>query len=180
MSSRWLSRARTVGLTDRVAFVQAVLFSGTYLPIMRQTLIAGGFLLTAYCSPLTAQTLRDFTWLVGSRSVKESVLLEEHWMDPASNLMLGVSRTLRGDKVVEFEFLRIESRADGLYYVAQPGGRPPTDFKLTKWDGTEAVFENPAHDFPKRIIYRKQPDNVVVVRIDGGAGTQGQDFIFKP
>jgi len=49
-----------------------------------------------------------------------------------------------------------------------------------EWDGTEAVFENPQHDFPRRIIYRKQPDNVVVVRIDGGAGTKGEDFTFKP
>ena len=143
-------------------------------------LAAGLLLLTAYCSPLTAQSLSDFAWLTGSRSVKESVLIEERWMEPASNLILGVSRTLRGDKVVEFEFLRIEARADGIYYVAQPGGRPPTDFKLTKWDGTEAIFENPQHDFPKRILYRKQPDNVVVVRIDGGAGTKGQDFTFRP
>src|SRR5262245_51251600 len=139
---------------------------------MRYSLIGSFFLLTASRSPLPAQSLSDLAWLTGSRSVKESVLIEERWMEPASNLMLGVSRTVRGDKVVEFEYLRIESRADGLYYVAQPGGRPPTSFKLTKWDGTEAIFENPQHDFPKRIIYRKQPENVVVVRIDGGAGTQ--------
>ena len=145
-----------------------------------RVLAIGLFLLTAYCSPLTAQSLSDLAWLTGSRSIKESVLIEERWMEPASNLMLGVSRTVRGDKVVEFEYLRIESRADGLYYVAQPGGRPPTSFKLTKWDGTEAIFENPQHDFPKRIIYRKAPENVVVVRIDGGAGTRGEDFTFRP
>jgi hypothetical protein len=146
---------------------------------MRTLLLAAG-LITACGSRLPAQTLADLAWLVGSRSVKETVLIEERWMEPASNLMLGVSRTVRGDKVVEFEYLRIEARADGLYYVAQPGGRPPTDFKLTKWDGTEALFENPQHDFPRRIIYRKGPDNIVVVRIDGGAGTRGQDFVFKP
>ena len=147
---------------------------------MRKLWLVLLFPLTAHVSRLTAQTLKDLAWLTGSRSIKESVLIEERWMEPASNLMLGVSRTVRGDKVVEFEYLRIESRPDGLYYVAQPGGRPPTSFKLTKWDGTEAVFENPQHDFPRRIIYRKQPDNVVVVRIDGGAGTQGEDFTFKP
>ena len=147
---------------------------------MRQSLFAGFILLTAYGSRLTAQTLSDFSWLAGSRSMKGTTTFEERWTEPASNLMLGLSRTVRGDKVVEFEFLRIEARADGLYYVAQPGGRPQTDFKLTKWDGTEAIFENPQHDFPKRVIYRKQPDNVVVARVDGGAGTKGQDFTFKP
>jgi len=112
--------------------------------------------------------------------MKGSLLIEERWTEPASNMMLGVSRTVRGDKVVEFEFLRIEARADGLYYVAQPGGRPPTDFKLTRWDGTEAIFENPRHDFPKRVIYRRMPDNVVTARVDGGAGTKGQEFSFRP
>lgn len=137
-------------------------------------------LLTAHGSRLTAQSLRDFSWLAGSRSMAGAVLIEERWTDPASNMMLGLSRTVRGDKVVEFEFLRLEARADGLYYVAQPGGRPPTDFKLTKWDGTEAIFENPQHDFPKRVIYRRMPDNVVVARVDAGAGTKGQEFTFRP
>lgn len=147
---------------------------------MRSLLLAAWFLFTAYGSQLTAQTLKDFTWLAGSRTMAGPVLIEERWTDPASNMMLGVSRTVRGEKVVEFEFLRIEARADGLYYVAQPGGRPPTDFKLTKWDGTEAIFENPQHDFPKRVIYRRLPDNVVSAKVDAGAGTRGQEFTFKP
>ena len=147
---------------------------------MRSPLLAGLFLLTAHGSPLTAQSLKDFAWLAGSRSVQGNVLIEERWTEPASNMMLGVSRTVRGDKVVEFEFLRIEARADGIYYVAQPGGRPATDFKLMKWDGTEAIFENPQHDFPKRVVYRRLPDNVVVAKVDGGAGTKGQEFTFRP
>ena len=143
-------------------------------------LLVSLFLLTAYGSRLTAQTLQDFAWLAGTRSMLGKSLIEERWTEPALNMMLGVSRTVREGKVVEFEFLRIESRADGLYYVAQPGGRPPTEFKLTKWDGTEAIFENPQHDFPKRIIYRKLPDNVVWARVDGGQGTKGPEFTFKP
>lgn len=112
--------------------------------------------------------------------MKGNVLVEERWTEPASNLMLGLSRTVRGDKVVAFEFLRIEARADGIFYVAQPGGRPPTEFRLTGWDGTEAIFENPQHDFPRRILYRRAPDNVVIAKVDGGPGTSGQEFTFKP
>ena len=63
-------------------------------------------LLSVFGSRLPAQSLSDLAWLTGSRSVKESVLIEEQWMAPASNLMLGVSRTLRGDKVVEFSWFR--------------------------------------------------------------------------
>ena len=37
----------------------------------------------------------------------------------------------QGEKAIGFEFLRIEFRADGVFYVAQPGGRPKTEFKLS-------------------------------------------------
>ncbi len=52
--------------------------------------------------------------------------------------MMGVSRTVAGDKTVEFEYLRIEQRADGIYYVAHPKARcPGTDFKLTRASATK-------------------------------------------
>ncbi len=94
--------------------------------------------------------------------------------------MLGMSRTVAGDKTVEFEYLRIEQRADGIYYVAHPKARcPGTDFKLTRASATEAVFENPQHDFPKRIIYRKTSDDAITASIDGGEGTKAISFPYK-
>jgi hypothetical protein len=93
--------------------------------------------------------------------------------------MLGMSRTVAGDKTIEFEYLRIEQRADGIYYVAHPKARcPGTDFKLTRASATEAVFENPQHDFPKRIIYRKTGDNSLSASIDGGEGTRAITFSY--
>src|SRR5687768_10237437 len=101
-------------------------------------------------------TLADISWMAGDWQTapggKRQV--DEHWTQVAGASMLGMSRTVAGDKTVEFEYLRIEQRADGIYYVAHPKARcPGTDFKLTRASATEAVFENPQHDFPKRIIY---------------------------
>jgi hypothetical protein len=94
--------------------------------------------------------------------------------------MMGMSRTVAGDMTVEFEYLRIEQRGDGLYYVAHPKARcPGTDFKLTRASATEAVFENPQHDFPKRIIYRKGADDSLTASIDGGEGSKAMTFAFK-
>jgi len=94
--------------------------------------------------------------------------------------MMGMSRTVVGEKTVEFEYLRIEQRTDGIYYVAHPKARcPATDFKLTRASATEAVFENPQHDFPKRIIYRKNGDDSLTASIDGGEGTKSMSFAFK-
>lgn len=94
---------------------------------------------------------------------------------------MGLSRSVVGEKTTEFEYLRIEQRADGdIYYVAHPKARcPGTDFKLTRSSATEAVFENPAHDFPKRITYRKTGDDTLTASIDGGEGTKAMNFAFR-
>ena len=52
-----------------------------------------------------------------------------------------------------FEYLRIVERNDGLVYIAQPNGATPTEFVLTEIGETRAVFDNPRHDYPKRIVY---------------------------
>jgi hypothetical protein len=94
--------------------------------------------------------------------------------------MIGMGRTVAGDKTVEFEYLRLEQRADGIYYVAHPKARyPGTDFKLTRVSATEAVFENPQHDFPKRIIYRKGEDDSLTASVDGGEGTRAVSYAYR-
>ena len=104
---------------------------------------------------------------------------EEHWLAPAGGAMLGTSRTIAGGKMVFFEFLRIETRADGIYYVAHPKARcPGTDFRLTRYSATEDVFENPQHDFPKRITYRKTGDDSLTATVDGGEGSKPTTFSF--
>ena len=107
-------------------------------------------------------TLADLAWISGDWQSAPGGRrqVEEHWTSAAGGSMMGVSRTVAGDKTVEFEYLRIEQRADGIFYVAHPKARcPGTDFKLTRASATEAVFENPQHDFPKRIVYRKTGDD---------------------
>jgi hypothetical protein len=64
--------------------------------------------------------------------------------------------------------------------VAHPKARcPGTDFKLTRASATEVVFENPQHDFPKRIIYRKGADDSLTASIDGGEGSKAMTYVFK-
>lgn len=92
---------------------------------------------------------------------------EELWLPAKAGLMTGMNRSVSKKGRASFEFLRIEQRADGVVYVAQPGGSPPTEFKLTRAEGTSAVFENPSHDFPKRLAYRREGD-VLIARVDDG------------
>lgn len=127
--------------------------------------------------------VNDLAWLAGAWEMKRgSSITEENWTAPAGGLMLGTSRTVVNGKAVFFEFLRIEERADGVYYVAHPKARPGTDFKLKTAAASEVAFENLQHDFPKRIIYRKNADGSVTARIEGD-GTEKekpQEFHFSP
>ena len=140
--------------------------------------------LLALTTQVSAQTptLTDIAWISGAWQSAPGGRrqIEEHWTSVGGGSMLGMSRTVAGEKTVEFEYLRIEQRADGIYYVAHPKARcPGTDFKLTRASATEAVFENPQHDFPKRIIYRKSGDDALTASIDGGEGTKAISFVYK-
>src|SRR5215813_1415518 len=127
-------------------------------------------------------TINDLSWLAGDWQTAPGgrSQIEEHWTKGGGGTMIGMGRTVARDKTYQFEYLRIEQRADGIYYVAHPKGESPgTDFKLTRASATEAVFENPQHDFPKRIIYHKTGDDSLAASIDGGEGTKAMSFTYQ-
>jgi len=127
-------------------------------------------------------SISELSWMSGDWQTPAGgrVQIDEHWTQSAGGSMLGMSRTVAGDKTVEFEYLRIEQREDGIYYVAHPKARcPGTDFKLTRLSSSEAVFENPQHDFPKRIIYRKTSEDALTASIDAGEGTKSMSFGYR-
>ena len=82
--------------------------------------------------------------------------IEEHWLPHRGNMLLGVNRTLKGDRTISFEFLRIMLIDGQVTYVAQPGGQPPTPFTRTDGGVNWVRFENRAHDFPRRVEYRRE------------------------
>ncbi|MGH7178102.1 MAG: DUF6265 family protein [Tepidisphaeraceae bacterium] len=114
-------------------------------------------------------------------SEKDGTTTEEHWTVPQAGTMLAVARTMKDGKTVFFEYLRIEASADGVAYIAQPRGRAPTSFKLNESTDTRAVFENPEHDFPRRIIYSREGENLRA-RIEGTRNGKptGQEWLFTP
>ena len=130
-----------------------------------------------------AVTLQDIAWLAGDwqlAGTKQCV--EEQWTAPSSNMLVGMSRTVAGGRTTSFEFMRIEARADGIYYVAQPGGRPPVDFKLASDSATDLVFVNPGHaDRLKKLIYRREPDGRLTARIEGenGGTPFAEDYAYR-
>ena len=130
-----------------------------------------------------AADISSLSWLAGDWETPDGQSkVEEHWTMPAGRTMIGMGRTVAGDRTVSFEYLRIELRADGVYYVAQPQGRPPVDFRLGRQSGSEVVFDNPGHsDHLQHIIYRRESDNAIFARIEGANNGKsfGEDFHYR-
>jgi hypothetical protein len=142
-----------------------------------------GSALTAQTAPPPARaTISQVEWIAGTWIGEQGgpAVFEERWTPPAGGAMLAVSRTVKGDRMVAFEFLRIVERDGGLVYVAQPDGRPPTDFTLTALTGESATFENPAHDFPKMIQYIRRGDALEARVSDGGSRVETFVFMRRP
>jgi hypothetical protein len=113
-------------------------------------------------------SLDSLAWLAGSWSgVAAGVEMEEHWTAPKGHSMIGMHRDAGKGRTLSFEFLRIEQQGEQLVYLSMPGGKSPaTPFPLKEVSGTRVVFENPKHDFPQRIIYWKD-GNDLRARIEG-------------
>ncbi|MGH9972223.1 MAG: DUF6265 family protein [Pyrinomonadaceae bacterium] len=119
----------------------------------------------------TATDLSDLAWMAGNwTGVKDGVEMEELWQAPKGNMMLGLHRDVAGGRTVSFEFLRIEATAEGITYWASPRGRPATPFRLAELKEKRVVFENPEHDFPRRIIYWLDKDSALHAKIEGTQG----------
>ena len=122
----------------------------------------------------------DLEWLAGAWvGTRGRSSIEERWGPPLGGAMLGVSRTVSREKMSAFEYLRIVERDGGLVYIAQPGGRTPTEFVLTQLDGQRAVFDNPRHDFPQRIVYERSDDGALTAAIGFINGGNPTKFEFK-
>lgn len=144
---------------------------------MKLWLAGLSLLLVAAGSP--AATIADLGWMAGDWArERDGGWTEERWTPPRGGVMLGVSRSGRGEDLREFEFLRLQAEADGaLSYIAQPGGAPPVAFRLVQIDAGSATFENAAHDYPQRIRYVRD-GNTLTATISAIDGSQVRSWSF--
>ena len=125
-------------------------------------------------------SLEKLAWLTGAWRTSGSPEIEEYWSAPKAGLMIGMGRTIVRGKTVETESLRIEETKAGIDYVARPGGAGETRFKLVRATEREAAFENLAHDFPKRVLYRLEAGGLWArIEGDGSEKEKPLDFHYE-
>lgn len=128
--------------------------------------------------PAAGPSINDAAWIAGCWSFERGGrTVAEHWMAPAGGTMMGLSRTVAAGKTTEWEFLIIREGANGLDYVAKPSRQPEATFTAASVTGQEIVFENPAHDFPKRISYKRDGETLTAA-IEGPMNGQNRRIEF--
>jgi len=150
--------------------------------MLRQLLVASILASTTGLAAQTPASIDRLAWLGGCwAQTRPDGLTEEHWMKPAGGTMLGMGRSVRNGRTAEYEFLQIREVSGALAYVAKPSGQAEATFPVKTLTDSEVVFENPAHDFPQRVIYRRNPDGSVTARVEGTRNGQlrGIDYPYQ-
>jgi len=115
----------------------------------------------------TPPRVASIDWLAGTwiqETAQEKVT--ESWLGPANGIMVAANLTARANGRRSFEFLRIAETPQGFSYYASPGGKAPVEFRLKDLSERRVVFENAAHDFPQRVLYWREGEQLVA-RIEG-------------
>lgn len=128
-------------------------------------------------------TLAALGWLSGCwRGSVNQREFREHWLPLRGNLLIGAGHTVMGGRTQDFEYLRLEERLDGVYYVAAPVRQKETAFRFVdrKSDGPDSIFtfSNPAQDFPQTIIYRRASEGWLYVHVEGKLGGEERRVIY--
>jgi hypothetical protein len=128
-----------------------------------------------------APTVAQVGWIAGCWELTAGVRrIEEQWMAPRAGLMLGMSRTVVGDSLREYEQVALFEREGRLVYGATPARQSPAEFESIAVSDSAVIFENPAHDFPQRVIYRRHGVDSLMARVEGlrGGRLRGSDFPY--
>jgi hypothetical protein len=129
---------------------------------------------------LTLAQDHQLAWLTGCWQItRGDQVIDEQWMAPRGGVMLGMSRTVGGGRTTAIEFVTLRSVEGRVVYEANPSGQKPTTFPATAVSATRVVFENPAHDYPRRIVYERQGDNALLAFVDDGSGGKKVEYPFQ-
>lgn len=98
---------------------------------------------------------KEFAWLIGTWKLKDKNIVETWSLDEDGKSLKGVSMKVNGNESTILEETRLVYKNNSFYYVADvTGNQGAIDFKMSSFNETSFVSENPTHDFPKLIRYR--------------------------
>ncbi|MBO9151544.1 DUF6265 family protein [Chitinophaga sp. GCM10012297] len=129
----------------------------------------------------TAQITRA-GWLTGTWEHKTPRgITYETWKKVSADELQGASYSLEGNDTTIFESVRLLQKEGRLYYVPTVKGQnngQPVSFALKQATDEQLVFENPQHDFPQTVSYRRIGADSLVAQISGTRNGQFRTVVF--
>lgn len=130
------------------------------LSAMRKTsLLLPVAILSVACGTIAQTPSTGLDWLAGCW-VSADGSTTEHWTLATWDHAFGSSVTVSDDAVAFFEFMQIEPTDDGYVFSAYPRGSGPNPFPLESAGPQSVTFANAEHDYPQRIAYERQSDEL--------------------
>ena len=118
------------------------------------------------------EQLEKMNWLVGQweNKIPEGILTET-WTKTNDSTFSGTSYfIINKNDTVHSEIILLTQLKDELIYSPKVKGQnddKSVDFILTSNIENSFVFENPKHDYPKKIVYKKVAENGLITTISG-------------
>ena len=126
-----------------------------------------------------AQAIEDLHWMKGCwRTEALGREITEIWTAPPAPVMFGTAVTRRDGETMFWEQMRIEERDGALALIAMPGGAAPVRFEMTEIGEDHIAFENPDHDYPKRIVYARM-GRMLTARVSGLPHMLGEAYAYR-
>ena len=122
-------------------------------------------------------------WLSGHwrTDAQEQGWTEELWSGAEGHTLLGVNRTVSGGRTSGFEFMRVAADEQGPAFYGSPSGAPAVRFVMVESRHNIVAFENRTHDYPQRIVYRRDGDTLfATVSLADGSRPMSWTFRRQP
>lgn len=123
-------------------------------------------------APAKENKLAKLNWVLGTWVMATpDGTFTEYWEQTNDSVYTGHGMLVspKGDTLFS-EHIKLEQSGTTVYYKPVISGQndgKETVFTEKALSEKEAVFENPTHDFPQRIIYKKPSDSTLYARIEG-------------
>ena len=129
-------------------------------------------------SPAFAADSVDLEWLLGCWQSPDGNAMEV-WVRDTDTSFLGFGVSTSEGVIRSYELLRVALNAEGeLTYTAYPRGQASATFAATEIGEQQVTFTNPQHDYPQKITYERNGDELLArtSALDGG-GQQSFDKV---
>lgn len=133
-------------------------------------------------------TLEDLAFMAGAWEAEEGAQhMREVWDAPLGDAMVGHFIIVEGGEVALYELLTVEMEEAGPVMRLRHFGRGlepwaseaagPLSFPLKEVGEGRAVFEDPQREFPRRVVYSLEGEEMTV-RLEPAEGSEREELVL--